>query len=162
MQEDAMFKKETVGVIRWQILTGALVLVVSTVALAETFAPYPGKREVTVARIEEPNLIFVTFNTDATGFFRTLGIRMPGIEIAQDRPQSDACEREAAARALGFVEDYLADAKKIYVQDMQMENSADEEAISPILTEKGSLSAAMIEEGVARPDSVDPDTSWCK
>lgn len=157
-----MLDRKTAKADRWRILTGVLVLLASTMVLAKPFVPYPGKREATVARVEEPNLIFVTFDTDATGFMRTLGIRMPGIVVARDTPEADPCEREAAARALDFVKDYLADAKKIYVQDILMENSADEEAVSPILTDKGSLSAAMIEEGLARPDSVDPKTPWCK
>jgi endonuclease YncB( thermonuclease family) len=139
-----------------------LACAVSGAALANAFVPYPGKREATLARVQAPNLVFLTFDTDATGFMRTLGIRMPGIVVAQDTPRADACEREAAARALGFVNEFLAGVKKIYVQDVTMENSADEEAVSPIITDKGSLSAAMIKEGVARPDSVDPTTPWCK
>jgi endonuclease YncB( thermonuclease family) len=145
-----------------RVLVGTLALALSTLALAAPFVPYPGKREATLVRVEAPNLIFVTFNTDATGFFRTLGIRLPGIVVAQDTPQADECEREAAKKAMGFTQAFLADAKKIYVQDMLMENAADEEAISPILTDKGSLSAALIKEGIARPDTVDPDVSWCK
>jgi endonuclease YncB( thermonuclease family) len=140
----------------------ALAVLLSNPAQAEPFVPYPGKREVTVARVEEPDLVFVTFNTDATGFFRTVGIRMPGIVVAKDTPQADQCEREAAARALGFVESFLAEAKTLHVQDMRMENSADDEAVSPILTDKGSLSAAMIKEGIARSDSVDPTMPWCQ
>lgn len=146
---------------RW-IATILLGFAFSSIAQAVTFVPYPGKREVTVARIEAPDLVFVTFNTDATGFFRTLGIRLPHIVVAQDTPQADVCEREAAKRAMRFTQDFLDSAKKIYVQDMRMENAADEIAISPILTDKGSLSEALIKEGLARPDSVDPDTPWCK
>ncbi|HHH44323.1 MAG TPA: hypothetical protein ENK49_09310 [Gammaproteobacteria bacterium] len=144
------------------VTAGLLAFMLSATALAGTFVPYPGKREVTVARVEEPDLVFVTFNTDATGFFRTLGIRLPHLVVAQDTPQADECEREAAARALQFTRDFLERAKKVYVQDMRMENSADEQAVSPILTDRGSLSDALIQEGLARPDSVDPDTPWCK
>ncbi len=157
-----MSKKNNFKVSGWRVLAGALALVLSTLTLAAEFVPYPGKRPVTLVSVEAPNLVVVTFNTDATGFFRTVGIRLPGIVVAQDTPQSDDCEREAAHRALSFTQDFLADAKKIYVQDMRMENSADEEATSPILTDKGNLSAVLIEEGLARPDSVDPDVSWCK
>jgi hypothetical protein len=63
---------------------------------------------------------------------------------------------------MAFTQDFLASAKQIHVQDMRMENSADEEAISPILTNKGNLSAFLIKEGLARPDTVDPDAPWCK
>ncbi len=157
-----MKNRKNVKTAGWCIPAGLLVCMLSATALAGTFVPYPGKREVTVARVEEPDLVFVTFNTDATGFFRTLGIRLPHLVVARDTPQSDACEREAAARALQFSRDFLAHAKKVYVQDMRMENSADEQAVSPILTDQGSLSDALVKEGLARPDSVDPDTPWCK
>jgi hypothetical protein len=157
-----MHANRTIRINRWRLLAGVLACAVSSAVLANSFVPYPGKREATLARVEAPNLVFLTFDTDATGFMRTLGIRMPGIVVAQNTPRADACERAAAARALGFVNDFLAGAKEIYVQDVRMENSADAEAVSPILTDKGSLSAAMIKEGVARSDSVDPDTSWCK
>lgn len=146
----------------FRLSLAALALTLSTLALAVEFVPYPGKREATLVSVQAPNLVSVTFNTDATGFFRTLRIRVPGIVVAQDTPQADECEREAARKAMSFTQDFLAGAKKIYVQDMLMENAADEEATSPILTDKGSLSAALIKEGLARPDTVDPDVPWCQ
>lgn len=146
---------------RW-VSAGVLALTLSTLALAVEFVPYPGKRAATLNEVIEPNLIFVTFDTDATGFTRSMRIRLPGLVVAQDTPQADECEREAAAKAMGLTQDFLASAKKLYVQDMRMENAADEEAISPILTDKGSLSTFLVKEGLARPDSVDPDTPWCK
>ncbi len=145
----------------WRVLAATLALIVSTLAMAVEFVPYPGKRPVTLVNIEAPNLIVVTFDTDAAGFFRTIRIRLPDLVVAQDTPRADECERAAAARAMAFTQDFLASVKKIHVQDMRMQNSADEEAISPILTDKGSLSAVLVKEGLARPDSVDPDTPWC-
>lgn len=149
------------GARRLRKLMGLLVLVLSSPVLAATFVPYPAKREASLVRVEAPDVIVVTFDTDMVGFTRALAIHLPGIVIARDTPQADACEREAAAKALGFTQDFLANANKIYVKDVRMENSADEDAVSPILTDKGSLSAALIKEGLARPDSVDPDTPWC-
>jgi len=146
----------------WRVVTGILAISLSTLAMAVEFVPYPGKREATLVRVEAPDRVVLTFNTDATGFVRSLAIRLPGIVVAQDTPQADECERAAAKKAMGFTEDFMVKAKKIYVQDMRMENAADLEAVSPILTDKGSLSAALIEEGLARPDTVDPDTPWCK
>ncbi|TCK18219.1 hypothetical protein DFR30_1494 [Thiogranum longum] len=139
-----------------------LALSVSIQAIAATFIPYPGKRPVTLVRLDAPDRVVVTFNTDATGFFRTLVIKLPGIVVARDTPQSDDCEREAAQKALPFAQGFLESAKEIYVEDMRMENSADDEAVSLILTDKGSLSSALIKEGLARPASIDPDTPWCK
>lgn len=157
-----MLKRTTARATHYGIPAGALAMLLSCAVLASTFVPYPGKREATLSRVAEPNLVFLTFDTDAAGFMRTLGIRMPGIVVARDTPQADPCEREAAGRAMAFVETFLAQAKKITIQDVRMDNAADEQAVSPIFTDKGSLSAAMIEEGVARPDSVDPKMSWCK
>ncbi len=146
----------------WCITAGLLVSLCSTLATAVSFSPYPGKRQVTVDRVEAPGIVVVTFDTDAAGFTRTLGIRLPHLVFAQDTPRSDDCEREAAGKVLPFMKDFLNSAKKVYIQDMRMENSADTEAVSPLLTDKGSLSAALIKEGLARPDSVDPETPWCK
>lgn len=156
-----MFKKCSFHSSGWRILAGVLALIVSTMAMAVEFVPYPGKRSVTLVNVEAPNLIVVTFDTDAAGFFRTIRIRLPDLVVAQDTPRADKCERAAAARAMAFTQDFLASVKKIHVLDMRMQNSADEEALSPILTDKGSLSAVLVKEGLARPDSVDPDTPWC-
>jgi hypothetical protein len=157
-----MSRKNTFRVDGWRVLAGVLAAILSTMALAVEFVPYPGKREATLVNVEAPNLIVVTFDTDAAGFFRTLRVRLPGIVVAQDTPQADDCEREAAQRALAFTQKFLADAEKIYIQDMRMQNSADEEGISPVLTNKGSLSVVLQKEGIARSDSIDPDVPWCK
>lgn len=143
------------------VSAGILFIFSASLANAVEFVPYPGKREVTLVSVDAPDRARVTFDTDATGFFRTLSIQLPGIVVARDTPQADECERAAAQRALGFTEAFLNAAEKIYVKDMRMENSADEEAVSPLLTNKGSLSSALIKEGLARPDTVDPDKSWC-
>ncbi len=143
------------------VLAGSLLVFSASLAYAAEFVPYPGKREVTLVSVEAPDRARVTFNTDATGFFRTLSIQLPGIVVAADTPQADECERAAAQRALGFTEAFLGGAEKLYVEDMRMENSADEEAVSALLTDQGSLSSALIKEGLARPDTVDPDQSWC-
>lgn len=157
-----MSKKNTFRVNGWSVLAGVLAVSLSAMALAVEFVPYPGKREATLVRVDAPNIIVLTFDTDAAGFFRTIRVRLPGIVVAQDTPQADDCEREAAHRALSFTQKFLADAKKIYIQDMRMQNSADEEGISPVLTDRGSLSAALENAGIARPDSINPDVPWCK
>ena len=145
---------------RGGVVVAALTL--STLAFARPFVPYPGKRLATNTRVESPERILVTFNTDETGFVRTLAIRMPGIVMAKDTPRSDECERAAAKRLQGFIQKFLDDAKKVYVKDMVMTNTADDSAVSQILTDKGSLSAALVNEGLARSDTVKPDTPWCK
>jgi len=47
------------------------------------------------------------------------------------------------------------------VSDMDMENSADQDGQSQILTNNGSLGQALQKEGLARPDSIEPGKSWC-
>lgn len=141
------------------VLAATLALLVSTLAFAE-YVPFPGKLQVRLLDIEAPNIIFVNFET-WPGYLRSVRIILPGIVVAEDTPQSDDCEREKAQKAMAFSREFLFDAEKIFVQDMKMETSADEQAVSPIITNKGSLGAALEKAGLARPESVDPDTSWC-
>jgi endonuclease YncB( thermonuclease family) len=159
-----MSRTNTIKKHGWRVLTAGVALSLSTLAPAAgvEFVPYVGKREATLVRVDAPDRIVVTFDSDMVGFVRTLAIKVPGIVVAQDTPRADECERAAAKRAMSFTEKFLADAKKIYVQDVRMTNAADDDGVSPILTDKGSLSAALIKEGIARPDTVDPDTPWCK
>jgi len=141
------------------LAAGCLALLASTTLLAE-YVPFPGKIKVRLLDVMAPNVIFVNFES-WPGFPRSIRVVLPGLAVPEDTPQADDCERDKAARALGFTRDFLSDAKEIYVQDMRMETSADEEATSPVLTDKGSLAAALQKEGLARPDSTDPETSWC-
>ena len=129
---------------------------------AAEFVPYPGKRMVRLLDVIAPNLVRVNFDTDMIGFFRTIRIRIPGIAIPNNSSDTDPCERELAQKAMDFTRTYLRSAKNIYVKDMKMKSSADEEAISPILTNRGSLVEKLIENGLARPNTVSADVPWCK
>ncbi|HHJ17588.1 MAG TPA: hypothetical protein ENJ80_12900 [Gammaproteobacteria bacterium] len=152
-------KRHKTGTTITTLFAGSLALLASGMTFAE-YVPFPGKLEVRLLDVVAPNVVFVNFEA-WPGFPRSVQITLPGLAVPEDTPQSDDCEREKAARAAAFTRDFLADAKKIYVQDMRMETSADKEAVSPILTDKGSLASVLEKEGLARPDSVDPDTSWC-
>lgn len=66
-----------------------------------------------------------------------------------------------APRAMTFARQFVTEAGKLYVRDLRMETSADTDGYSDILTEHGSLSQALVKEGLARSDTVAPDTSWC-
>ncbi|HHO69755.1 MAG TPA: hypothetical protein ENK12_12060 [Gammaproteobacteria bacterium] len=130
-------------------------------ALAAAFVPYPGKREATLVDVEAPARVVLSFNTDSTGFTRVLHVRPPGLVVARDTPQADECERRAAQKALQVTREFLTGARKLYVEDVRMENSADEDAVAEVLSDRGSLSQALIDAGVARRDggrSVD----WCR
>ncbi len=157
-----MSRKTGVHINVWRLLTAALMLSLSTLVLAAVeFVPYPGKRDASLVSVEMPDMVMLNFNTDAVGFTRTLLISLPGIVVAQDTPQSDECERAAAKKALGFTQKFLGSAKKVYVKDVRMQDSSDDYATAGILTDKGSLSTALIAEGLARSDNIDPDASWC-
>lgn len=81
--------------------------------------------------------------------------------MPEDTRDAPVCQRELAAKAMTVTQDFLANAEKIEVHDIKMENSGSEEAIAPIFTDKGGLGEALIAEGLARPDSVDPSEPWC-
>ena len=140
-------------------LTGGFLLLCSTLNAAE-YVPYPGRMMGKLVSVDSPITVTLTMQT-WPGFFRDFTVTMPGIVVPEDTSGAPDCQRELAAKAMTFTREFLADAKKIIAPDMRMENSADKNAIAPILTDKGSLGEALIAEGLARPDSVDPTKPWC-
>lgn len=144
----------------WVLAASVVGMLYAGVSMAD-YVPFPGKIRVEVVSVDAPDEILVNYET-WPGFRRNTLIRLPGIEIPRDTPQSDDCEREKAARVLDFSRQFIDEAKKVFVNDMRMETSASEEAFSDILTDKGSLTQALKKEGLARPDSVAPETSWCQ
>ena len=155
-----MSKKNSIRLNGSRLLVGFLALCVSPLALAE-YTPFPGKLAVKLLGVEAPNVIFVNFET-WPGFPRSVRVILPGIVVPEDTPQADDCEREKAARAMEFARQFVTATGKIYVKDMRMETSADEQAYSDVLTDHGSLSHALKKEGLARADSVAPATPWCQ
>jgi len=154
-----MLKKNRLKRCGMRVLTGLFTCCVPLLALAE-YVPFPGKLAVHLLDVEAPNIIFVNFET-WPGFPRSVQVILPDTVVPEDVPQADSCEREKAQKALGFTREYLAGSGKIYVKDMRMNTSADQQAYSDILTDKGSLSQALRKEGLARSGSVPTDTSWC-
>ena len=127
---------------------------------AAEFVPYPGKREARLVDVTAPDRVVLLFNTDSTGFTRTLEIQVPGITLAQDTPRASDCERAAAARAMGVTRDFLSNASRLYVKDVRMQNSADDYATSEVLSDQGSLAQALVDAGVAVRGSAD-GVDWC-
>ena len=156
-----MLMKQGTVPFSWPVLLLTGTLLANTIAISAEFVPYPGKREVRLVDVEAPNLVVIQFDTDMIGFFRTLKIRVPNIDIPDDSQESPACEKALARKAREFTRHFLAQAKSIYVLDMRMKTSADEEAISPILTDQGDLAEALEKAGLARPDTVAQDKPWC-
>ncbi|GEM_PF-903400 len=136
-------------------------LLFSAVASAAAFVPYPGKREATLVNVEAVDSIVLSFDTDSTGFTRVLSIHLPGLRLPRDTPRSDECERRAAHKALQVTREFLAGARKLYVEDVRMENSADRDAVAEVLSDRGSLSQALVDAGVARRDDGRP-VDWCR
>lgn len=136
------------------------VLLALTSLAGAAYVPYPGKLQARPVNVESPRIVTVNLET-WPGFARNFRVTVPGIALPEDHSSTPACERELAARALAFTQEYVFGAKTLFVQDMAMESSAAEDALSPILTERGSLAAQLIKEGLARPDTVDPKEPWC-
>ncbi len=127
---------------------------------AAEFVPYPGKRDARLVDVTAPDRVVLLFDTDSTGFTRTLEIQVPGITLAQDTPRASECERAAAARAMGVTRDFLSNAVHLYVKDVRMQNSADDHAISEVLSERGGLAQALVDAGVAVRGGAD-GVDWC-
>jgi len=124
------------------------------------YVPYPGKIPVTVQGIDTPIAVQVAFES-YPGFRKVVWVTIPGLQVPSPASKSD-CERQLAADALAFSNDFLADAKKVAIRDMHMVTSADDEGYAPITTNKGSLGAKLQAKGYARPSSTDPKKPWCQ
>ena len=125
------------------------------------YVPYPGKIPVKLIEIEAPNIIMINFET-WPGFSRDFKVTLPGIQVPEDSSAVELCERKLAQKAIALTRNFLINAKDIRVWDMRMETSADTDVIAPIYTKQGGLIEALTRQGLARPDSVDPTTPWCK
>ncbi len=150
------FLLKTIGT----LFVAVVIVFYSDWSLAE-YEPFPGKREVSVVRLDSPIDLVINFET-WPGFRRTVTVQLRGLDIPQDTVEADACERELAAQVFGFSQEFINAAKKVYVNNLRMESSDDEFAYAHILTDQGRLSKALIKEGLARPDTVDEKESWCK
>lgn len=138
-------------------LAGLLASLYLPLAAAD-YVPFPGKIRVTVVAVESPRDLVVSYET-WPGFRRDTLIRLPGVVVPEPTAGSPACERELAARALAFTQGFIDDASRVWVQDIHMETSADPVGSSDVLTDRGSLKAALIEAGLARSES---DGPWCQ
>ena len=149
------FKKNNIT-----LISGIILLGISTISMAD-YSPYPGKRTVKLIDVEAPNIVVISFET-WPGYGRTLRIKLPDLDVPGNSTKPKPCELELAQKALDFTRKFVSDSDTVIVQDMQMEDSASDQAISTIRTNKGSLGAALKKEGLARPSAIDPETPWCK
>ncbi len=147
---------------RLNVIAAAAVLsLASTAGAAKSYSPYGAKLPAKLVGVKSASAISVEAET-WPGFNRAFTISLAGIQVPQNSPTADRCERELAKKAQAFVEDFLADTQQVELRDMKMDHSAQQEAVADIATGKGSLAQALVNEGLARPDDVEPTTSWCK
>ncbi len=140
-------------------LAGLLVFLYLPLARAD-YVPFPGRIPVTVVGVESPRDVVVSYET-WPGFRRDTVVRLPGVVVPEDTPGSPPCERELAARALAFTRGFIDDASRVWIQDMRMETSADPVGYSDVLTDHGSLKAALTAAGLARSETHASGGGWC-
>ncbi|MDD5275543.1 MAG: hypothetical protein PHR16_05630 [Methylovulum sp.] len=141
----------------------SLVALLTTAAVvrADAYTPFAAKLPAKQVSVKTANLIDVEAET-WPGFSRSFEILLDGIQVPKNTTEASACEQELAEHAVAFVKDFLAGAKDIMIIDMKMENSGQQTAKADIETSKGSLTQALLSKGMARPDTVAPDTAWCQ
>ena len=137
-----------------------LLMVVLSIASAESYAPYRDKLSAKVVSIKSASVIDVSAET-WPGFSRTFSISLAGIETPKNASDAALCQQKLAEKALDFVKDYLQNATKIEIHNMTMKTSADQDAEADIFTEKGSLSKALKGSGFARSADIDGQEPWC-
>ena len=125
------------------------------------YIPYPGKLAVNVLDVKASNMIYVSFEP-WPGFARSVRIKLPDVVVPGEAPEIGECERELAFKALAFTKQFVS-VKKVYVKNMRMKTSTDEQAYSDILTSRGSLSEALIKAGLAiKKDKHLLNMPWCE
>ncbi len=131
-----------------------------SVTNAEAYSPYPGKLAAKLVAVRSASIIDVSAET-WPGFTRTFSISLAGIEVPTKSPDAKLCQRKLAEKALSFTEKFLTNAKKIEIQNMTMQTSADQNAEADIFTEKGSLGKALKSHGFARIKDKENQQPWC-
>lgn len=128
-------------------------------AETKAYAPFPGKIKVRLLSVESIAVVHVSLET-WPGFSRNVRISLPNIQTP-DIGSLKACEQEMAIQALALTEQFLSEAKSISVQNMLMESSASEDALSNIYTDQGGLIEALKSEGFVRSNTTPIKTPWC-
>lgn len=123
------------------------------------FVPFPGSWPAELVAVESSNQI--RLRTNIWDQERTFLITLPGLVVPSNRPGTPTCERELAAAGKAFADRYLRTAEKIELSELKMLSSVATEAASPVLTDQGSLSDALVKEGYARRQGSANDASWC-
>ncbi len=127
---------------------------------ADNYSPYPGVLVAKLVAIHSPSNIELSAQT-WPGYRRNFSISLKAIETPEISPDVDICQRKLAEKTLAFIKDFLEKAKKIEIHDMTMKTSSDKNAKADIYSEQGSLSKALLNQGLARPIDTPPNKPWC-
>lgn len=128
---------------------------------AKAYTPFAASLPAKLLTVKSASVIQVEAET-WPGFKRSFDISLADIQLPQNAPTASLCERKLADKALTFVRDFLSGADRIEIKDMTMENSAQQEAEADVVTDKGSLVQALLDNGLARSAEADPSSSWCR
>lgn len=137
----------------------AMLGVVSSVA-AELFNAYPGKFKSTLISVEAANIVNLSVDV-WPGYPRNLRITLPNIAVPVNHSEAPDCQIALVQQALDFTNEFMTEAKDIEVRNIKMENTGQEEAVTNIYTNQGSLASKLTEKGLARPASAEITKPWC-
>lgn len=132
----------------------------STPVPAASFVAYPGVYPIAVIEVRDAKTFYVNAAV-WPGFERNFVITQPGIDIPSNAVRAPACEQKLAAKAKAFTESFFKGADSSEVRNIEMADTASENAVAVAYTERGSLVDALLEKGFARPSTTDPSTPWC-
>lgn len=141
-------------------LVATFALTASAPALAASFVAYPGVYPIAVIEVRDAKTFYVNAAV-WPGFERNFVITQPGIDIPSDAIRAPACEQKLAAAAKAFTEAFFKGADSSEVHNIEMADTASENAVAVAYTEQGSLVDALLEKGYARKSGTDPAAPWC-
>ena len=141
----------------------ALLMLASSAFAAQSnarYVPFPGKIPVDVQAVASPIAVWVRFES-YPGFKQVNHVIIPGLQVPSQDSDSP-CEQQMAFDALDLTEQFLADAKQVYITNMRVVTSTDDEGYAPISSDQGSLGQKLLEKGLVRSSTIDPRKPWCK
>jgi len=142
------------------IIALMMTLAILSTAYSKPYSPYPENMSAKLIAVTSASQIDVSAET-WPGFTRTFSISLVGIEVPQDKAGVKPCQSKLAKKALSFIKDYLKNANKIAISNMTMETSADQQVKADLITERGSLAQALLNQGLARSSTINPGEPWC-
>jgi hypothetical protein len=137
------------------------VLMSCSLTLLAAYQPFPGKHKVRIIRIDSAKSISVNFET-WPGYARTVNVVLPNVSIPGESVEPSNCELKLEAEALAFTTQFVSAKNSVYITELELETSADNNGAASVYSSKGSLAIALEEKGLARSNSIDSETPWCQ